>query len=296
MAHRRGHRSMRRRRGRRRNPVQARRYATLRLLFNVKRNRRFSPDRVSRRKLVQWFMGRDWSRKIRKLSDKQIRAAVDLNGNWNPRRLSWSAREALGYTYERNNLTGRGRMVRPSRPMSAAAKVQKQKREMRVATRNIFSKKSFGTNRLRLLQNTAFKNSQMDFIRDQYPDLADARPELIGSKSTKTLMAEARGGRGIRGRRVKKLIGEHGSWSADRTDGGEFVTLDGKQYRGNYHTYKDGTTYTGRFPTNGIRWTQVLIPRDQYEDNVEVYREIFRKSRHIDRRTGRVKNAEDQDV
>ena len=293
MAHRRGHRSRFRRR--QRNPLQEKRRSTLNLLFRIKRDRRFSPGRTARRQLVRWFQGRDWSTKIRKLSDQQIRRAVELNGEWNPRRLSWSSREALGYTYERNNLTGRGRMVQPTRPFNAASKVHKQKREMRAATRNIFNKKTFGTNRLRMLQNTAFKNSQMDFIRDQYPDLADARPELLGDKSTRTLMAEARGGRGIRGRRVKKLIGEHGSWTADRTDGGDFVTLDGKAYTGRYHTFKDGSTYTGSFPTNSIRWTQVLVPSEQYQDNIEIYREIFRRTRHIDRRTGRTKQAERED-
>ena len=128
----------------------------------------------------------------------------------------------------------------------------------------------------------------MEHLREQYPDLADAIPSI--DKSARTLMAEARGGRGIRGRRVKKLIGEHGSWTAERTNGGEFVTLDGKAYTGRYHTFKDGATYTGNFPTNSIRWTQVLIPSDQYEAQQEIYREIYRKSRHIDRRCGRRKS------
>ena len=295
MAHTRRHRrwQMRRRRTRRRDPVQQKRFETLRLLFKVKRDRRYSPDKVNRRKLVRWFQGRDWSKKIRKLSDRQLRQGVDLNGNWNPRRLSWSAREALGWTYQRNELTGRGRLRGPTRPYNTGAKVNKQKNELRVKSRDIFNKKTFGTNRLRLLQRNAYNNTAMEHLREQYPDLADALN--VGGGSTRKLMAEARGGRGIRGRRVKKLIGEHGSWTADRTDGGDFVTLDGKAYTGRYHTFKDGSTYTGSFPTNSIRWTQVLVPSEQYQDNIEIYREIFRRTRHIDRRTGRTKQAERED-
>ena len=162
---------------------------------------------------------------------------------------------------------------------------------MRAATRNIFNKKTFGTNRLRLLQRTAFRNSNLAYLRDQYPDLADARPGAFGDKSSRTLMGEARGGKGIKGRRAKKLIGEHGSWQTERTDGGEFVTLDGKSYRGTYHIYKDGVIMTGANPSNSARWNQVLIPEDQYEENMEMYQLVWEKARHIERRTGRVKPA-----
>lgn len=282
----------RRRRGRRRrSPIQARRHATLGLIFKVKRDRRYSPSREQRRQLVKWFQGRDWSRKIRKLTDRQIRQAVDLNGEWSMGRLSWAAREALGWTYNRNNLTGKGIIQAPQRPYGAAAKVQRQKFEMRAATRNIFNKKTFGTNRLRLLQRTAFKNSNLQYLRDQYPDLADARPGAFGDKSARTLMAEARGGKGIRGRRTKKMVGEHGSWQTERSDGGEFVTLDGKSFRGTYHIFKDGVIMTGANPSQSSRWNQVLIPEDQYEENMEMYSLIHEKARHIERRSGRVKSA-----
>tara|TARA_Y100001938_G_C8088584_1_gene433634 strand:- start:586 stop:1473 length:888 start_codon:yes stop_codon:yes gene_type:complete len=273
---------------RQRNQRFARRNATLALLFNVKRNRQYSPGRTNRRRLVAWFRGKDWAQKIRKLSDRQIRQAVDLNGSWNPRRLSASAREALGWNYRRNNLTGRGQLVPPTRPYNTASRVRKQKNLLRVKSRDIFNKKTFGANRLKMLQNEAYKNTANEALRDAYPDLADAisRGGML-EKSSRTLMAEARGGKGIKGRRVEKLVQEHGSWTAERTDGGEYVTLDGKNYRGNYHTFSDGAIYTGRFPTNSIRWTQVLVPSEQYEANSEIYRNIFKKVRHIDRRTGR---------
>ena len=282
---------------RRRDPRQEKRYQTLRLLFRIKRNRRYSPGRTNRRRLAKWFDGGRWATKIRKLTDRQIRRAVDLNGNWNPRRLSWSAREALGYTYTRDNLTGRARMVKPTRPyVSGFRKVAQQKFEMRGKSRDICNKKTFGQNRLKELQRFAYKNAWMEEFRDSYPDIADrvsARGYPGWDKSARTLMAEARGGRGIRGRRAKKLVQEHGSWTiaGSRGQPSGYVMLDGKEYNNVYHIHKDGAVFTGTQPWNSSRWNQVLIPKSSYEQNIEIYREIYRKARHYDRRTGRRKRA-----
>ena len=230
-------RRKRRRRRRRRGwrpPQMRRRLRTLTLLARVKNDRKYRPSKKNRIRLRRWFGGKGWRRRVRRLTQRQLARAVDLNGNFNIRRLSASARDAMGLTdYKYNALQGKGQLRSRSFNNSGFRKVQKQKREMRVATRNLQNKKLFGANRLKLLQNLAYKNSYNEEIRDKYPGLADARPGKFGGSSPKTLMAKARGGKGIKGRRVKKLVGEHGSWTSARTRGGQFVTLDGKQYRPN---------------------------------------------------------------
>lgn len=292
-------RRKRRRRRRRRGwqpPQMRRRLRTLTLLARVKNDRKYRPSKKNRIRLRRWFGGKGWRRRVRRLTTRQLRRAVDLNGNFSIRRLSRSARDAMGLTdYQYNALQGKGQLRSRSFNNSGFRKVQKQKREMRVATRNLQNKKLFGANRLKLLQNLAYKNSYNEEIRDKYPGLADSKPGRFGGKSVKTLMASARGGRGIRGRRVKKLVGEHGQWTSGRTNGGQFVTIDGKSYRGTYHTFSDGISYTGWNPGNSIRWTQVLIPKEQYDENQEIYQQIYGESKHIDRRTGRTTNMPKND-
>ena len=283
----------RRRRKRRgwRPPQMKRRQRTLLLLAKVKNNRKYRPSKKNRIRLRRWFGGKGWRRRIRRLTTRQLARAVDLNGNFNIRKLSRSARDAMGLTdYQYNALMGKGTLRNRGFNNSGFAGVNKQKREMRVATRNLRNKKTFGENRLKLLTNLAYKNSFNEEIRDKYPGLADRQSGMFGGKSVRSLMSGARGGKGIRGRRVKKMVGEHGQWTSARTRGGEFVTIDGKAYRGTYHTFADGLSYTGWNPGNSIRWTQVLIPKEQYDENQEIYQKVYGETKHIDRRTGRITN------
>ena len=60
--------------------------------------------------------------------------------------------------------------------------------------------------------------------------------------------------------------------------------MSGRAYTGRYHRFSDGTLYSGSHPFEG---SAVLIPRSQYEENMEIYQELYKKTRGRVRRINR---------
>jgi len=252
-----------------------------------------------RRQLRRWF-GKNYIRKIKALTRRQLRRGVNNSGVWDPRKLSNVAQEALGLVKARRNmLTGQVQYIRlkgsgrrPSlRPWQ---NIQKQKREMRVATRSLKSdrkKFAFGLNRLRLLENLATRNTSLEFRRGSYPSgrrggTATVEDILTGQSvwRKKNWRKRRLGSPGMM-RRTKKLVLEHGNYQKGlRSEPGEFVKMSGKAYTGRYHRYSDGSLYSGFHPSEN---SAVLIPRAQYEENMEVYQELYNKTRGRVRRINR---------
>ena len=255
--------------------------------------------KARRRQLRRWF-GRNYIRKIKSLTRRQLRRGVNNAGVWDPRKLSNVAQEALGLVRaERNMLTGQVRYIRlkgPGRRPSLRPwqNIQKQKREMRVKVRSLKSdrkKFAFGLNRLRLLENLATRNTSLEFRRGSYPSgrrggTRTVEDILQGRSSWRRKnWRKRRLGSPNMLRRTKKLVLEHGDYRRSlRAEPGQFVKLSGRAYSGRYHRFADGTLYSGSHPFEG---SAVLIPRSQYEENMEIYQELYKKTRGRVRRINR---------
>ena len=87
-------------------------------------------------------------------------------------------------------------------------------------------------------------------------------------------------------RRTKKLVGEHGRYDRARAEGGQFRFLSGRSFPegSNYIRFADGTVYSGYHPSE---YSAVLIPSKQYQDNIEVYRKLYARTRGTVRRINR---------
>ena len=260
----------------------------------VKGARKLSKAR--RRQLRRWI-GNDYVRKIRRLSRSQLASSVNNAGVWDPRKLSNAAQEALGLkTMRRNMLTGKMEYVkvkgvgrRP--PLTGWQLIAKQKREMRVKVRSLKTdrqKFKFGLNRLKLLENLAARNASMEFRRTNLPEGKRGSVDWIIQNESpwrKANWEKRRLGDDTKLRRTKKLVGEHGDYDGSLTAGaGEFRLLSGRMFPdgGRYHRFRDGTVYTGRHPSEV---STILIPAGQYNDNIEVYRNLYRKTRGVVRRS-----------
>ena len=255
--------------------------------------------KARRRQLRRWF-GRNYIRKIKALTRRQLRRGVNNSGVWDPRKLSNVAQEALGLVRaERNMLTGQTRYIRVKGPgrrpsLRPWQNIQKQKREMRVKVRSLKSdrkKFAFGLNRLRLLENLATRNTSLEFRRGSYPSGRRGGTATVddilqdNNAWRKKNWRKRRLGSPKMLRRTKRLVLEHGNYQRGlRAEPGQYVKMSGRGYTGRYHRFADGSTYSGYHPNEN---SAVLIPRQQYEENMEIYQELYKKTRGRVRRINR---------